>query len=366
MIKSDLVNIEYRQVDYFPYFKKRIARKDVIIVCDENTQIYARKYLLWLQSTAKRTYLFVFKKDFIPDEQAINSLLAASRDYQYLLAVGSGTINDLCKYVGECLDKPTGVIPTAPSMDGYLSKGSALIIENKKVTKTVKMPLDILIDLDILVTAPKEMIIAGYGDIIGKFTALADWNLSNLCNHEEINDESYQMMREALNKTLQNIKSNNSFSKASIENLIDALNVAGIAMAIAGNSRPASGSEHHISHYLEMNFLSKNQPCAAHGVKVALGCLVSLELYKKILEKTENVDIINLIESLPSYDEVLTFLKIIKAPLKFKDINVDKDLFIDMLYNAHKIRDRFTILSYYHQHHLMDQVVNDLVQKFIE
>ncbi|MDD4000704.1 MAG: sn-glycerol-1-phosphate dehydrogenase [Bacilli bacterium] len=362
MISSKYVNIEYKNDDLFPNFKKHIQDKKIIIICDENTEVYANYYYRFLDN-ALAVRKHVFLKNFIANEDAIASAKNAANNADYILAVGSGTINDLCKYIALLLSLPMGVIPTAPSMDGYLSTGSALIIDNMKVTKKVEMPKDIFIDLDILSTAPRDMIIAGYGDIIGKITALADWKLANIINNEKINLESYELMENALNKTIAVIKREEPFSNESIEALIDALNIAGIAMAIAGNSRPASGSEHHISHYLEIHFLKNQMPTILHGLKVALGCLLSLELYRNLLENVEKSDIIELINSLPDYDEVSKLLRKINAPLRFQDINVNHSLFLEMVYNAHTMRDRFTILSYYHQHNLFDEIIDDLQKK---
>ncbi|HHX80302.1 MAG TPA: sn-glycerol-1-phosphate dehydrogenase [Acholeplasmataceae bacterium] len=364
MISSKLVNIEYKNEELFPDFRNIIQGKHLIMICDENTEVYADQYASYFREAANKIEKFVFLRDFIPDEDAIKTTENVSKQADYILAVGSGTINDLCKYIAKILHLPMGVIPTAPSMDGYLSTGSALIIGNMKVTKEVAMPKNILIDLDVLFTSPRDMIIAGYGDIIGKITSLADWKLANICKGEQINTEAYRMMSAALNDTIINLRGDDPFSKESIECLIDALNTAGIAMAIAGNSRPASGSEHHLSHYLEIYFLKNNMPTVLHGIKVALGCLLSIELYKNLLKHVNNGDIIELINSLPDYGTIYELLNKINAPLKFQDINVNKDLFREVVFNAHTMRDRFTILSYYHKYNLLDQIMDDLLAKF--
>lgn len=105
-------------------------------------------------------------------------------------------------------------------------------------------------------------------------------------------------------------------------------------------------------------------PTVLHGIKVALGCLLSIELYKNLLKHVNNGDIIELINSLPDYGTIYELLNKINAPLKFQDINVNKDLFREMVFNAHTMRDRFTILSYYHKYNLLDQIMDDLLAKF--
>src|SRR5690554_2577944 len=114
-------------------------------------------------------------------------------------------------------------MPTAPSMDGYASSGAAIIKNGKKITVNSHAPDDIIIDLDIIKDAPKDMLAAGFGDIIGKYTSLMDWQLSNLINDEPINKKSFNMMNEALLACVNSFNSLVNNESKALEKLMDAL-----------------------------------------------------------------------------------------------------------------------------------------------
>jgi glycerol-1-phosphate dehydrogenase [NAD(P)+] len=235
-------------------------------------------------------------------------------------------------------------------MDGYASMGSALMNQGIKMTYEVNMPNDLIVDLSILKQAPSPMIASGFGDIIGKYTSLADWQLSNIINGEMIHQESYQMMEKALRDTINAYDSLLSKEDLGIELLTDALITAGTSMALCTNSRPASGSEHHISHYLEMEFIKEKKTVPLHGFKVALGSMVILDLYRlasfKQLDGLKRQKISELIKTLPTSDEIRQLLAKIGAPLRFNDIGVSRELLKSTLLKAYLVRNRFTILTW--------------------
>lgn len=361
-----MINIEYENYNNFYEY---IKNKNVLIICDENTRKYYRTISEKLESIAKKVSIIEFKeKHLLPDDLAIKKINENINGYDYILAIGSGTLNDLAKYIATINNIDSGVLATAPSMDGYASKGSALMLNNKKVTETVKMPHDILVNPNILITAPAILVSSGFGDIIGKYTCLTDWKLSNIVNDEPINRKAYDLMKKSLNKVVKNTSLIAKFDKNGITFLMKALLDAGIAMAICGNSRPASGSEHHQSHYLEMYFVENNLPIAHHGIMVALGCLVSLELYKHLLltnKDFENKDkIIKLAKELPDIDTIKQLLIKVNCPIRFSTLNISKETFKEMVYNAYTVRNRYTILTFYHDNNLFDEVIEKLITKY--
>ena len=101
-----------------------------------------------------------------------------------IVAGGSGVINDICKIVANVSNKYYVIVGTAPSMDGYASDGAAMILGGMKETVKAGLPRAIIADTEVLKDAPMEMIKAGYGDIIGKFSALCDWKLATAVNGE--------------------------------------------------------------------------------------------------------------------------------------------------------------------------------------
>ena len=119
--------------------------------------------------------------ELVPDQAAVGALLLhLPEDVDVVLAIGTGTINDLCKYISRLKGMPYVILATAPSMDGFVSSGAALIVDHVKVTYDAKGPAAFIADTEILAQAPMEMITAGLGDMLGKYTCLLDWKLSHL------------------------------------------------------------------------------------------------------------------------------------------------------------------------------------------
>ena len=155
------------------------AYERIILVADKNTyDVCGRKAAELLKE--KLQDRLVFEDDLlIPDETAVEKLNSVISDTTDLIfGVGSGVIQDLCKYVSFKRGLPYYVAATAPSMDGYASTGAAMIMRNMKVTYNAHVPQAIIADVDILKNAPMEMIQSGYGDIIGKLSCLNDWRLA--------------------------------------------------------------------------------------------------------------------------------------------------------------------------------------------
>ena len=217
----------------------------------------------------------------MPDEEAVGELLLNFEPgCDVIVGVGSGTITILVRFFSHRVGLPYYIAATAPSMDGYASTGAALIVNRLKTTYTCQMPRAIVADLDVLSTAPKEMIAAGFCDVVGKYTALADWRLSAIINDEYYCDRVVDIMRTSLEQTVA-LKDDIAEGKPdAVGKLMEALVLAGISMSYAGNSRPASGSEHHLSHFWEIRFLLESKPALLHGTKVGIGTVLITRLYQ--------------------------------------------------------------------------------------
>ena len=203
-----------------------------------------------------------------------------------IVGIGSGVIQDLSKYVSFFKKVPYAVVATAPSMDGYASSGAAMILEGMKETVSAGLPLAIFADTEVLKDAPMEMIKAGYGDIIGKFSALNDWRLSTLINGEFFCEYIYGVTYAMTEKTLKLGAGLLKRDEESVKALTEALIVVGIMMSFLGNSRPASGSEHHLSHYFEITGIVKNRPYFAHGIDVAYSTVITAQIRENLLNKS--------------------------------------------------------------------------------
>ncbi len=259
--------------------------KSIVIIADNNTYMLCGDRLVCDLGERVESTLVIHRNGvLVPDERAIaeaNAVITECTDL--IIGIGSGVIQDLCKYVSFEHTIDYFIVATAPSMDGYASVGAAMIIGNMKVTYNAHVPTAIICDTEILKDAPMEMIQSGYGDILGKFSCLNDWKLSHIVNGEYyceyVADITYEM--------LDNVKDLGekllSRDKEAIAILTEALIGVGIAMAYVGNSRPASGSEHHMAHYFEIVGLTKGEPYFSHGIDVVYSTVYTQKLRERLL-----------------------------------------------------------------------------------
>lgn len=259
-------------------------RQHILLVADENTLAAAGEGVtaaLW----DKQIHRVIFPGSalLVPNEAAIGAVQAALDGIELIIGIGSGVIQDLCKYVSHCNQVPYIIVATAPSMDGYASNGAAMITGGMKVTYPAGLPLAIIADTEVLANAPMEMIKAGYGDIIGKFSALSDWKLSHCVNGEYFCDYIYDLTYTQIRRTLSLAQGILKRNEESIKTLMEALVIIGILMSFAGSSRPASGSEHHLSHFFEITGILAQTDYFPHGIDVAYSTVITAEIRQELL-----------------------------------------------------------------------------------
>ena len=259
---------------------------NVLIVADENTFAAAGEQVIAaLEGKNITQVIFGGCKTLIPDEKAIVPVEKYLDGMDIIVGIGSGVIQDLCKYVSQYNHIPYIIVATAPSMDGYASNGAAMITGGMKVTYPAGLPKAIIADVEVLRNAPMEMLQAGYGDVIGKFSALHDWKLSHLINGEYFCDYIYDLTYAQVQTVIELADGILKRDKASIEALMNALVIIGILMSFAGSSRPASGSEHHLSHFFEITGILENKPYFSHGLDVAYSTVITAKLREQILNQ---------------------------------------------------------------------------------
>ncbi|MBQ8345454.1 MAG: iron-containing alcohol dehydrogenase, partial [Clostridia bacterium] len=226
----------------------------------------------------------------VPDEKSIAAIRAQmTEDTDLVLGIGSGVINDLCKYVAFYAGIRSGIIATAPSMDGYASSGAAMILDGMKVTDTTNAPTLILGDVDILKDAPMEMIRSGYADIIGKYSALCDWKLSALINGEYLCPFVYDLVKQKTDDIRRSAVALTRREPWAIGELMETLVLIGACLTLLSTTRPGSGSEHHLSHYFEITGLLQNKPYFLHGTDVGYSTVVTAALREEIGQVKEPV-----------------------------------------------------------------------------
>lgn len=260
--------------------------KSIVIAADNNTYRVCGKQVYEILKDKTQTVKVFERGDglLIPNEEAIAELSAAvTEKTDLIVGVGSGVINDLCKYVSFKKGLPYFIVATAPSMDGFASVGAAMITGNMKTTFNAHVPTAIIGDVDVLKEAPMDMIKSGFGDIIGKYSALNDWKLSALVNGEYMCEYVYGLTYETVLKTRELAAGIEKRDENTIKTLMEALVIVGVMMAYVSNSRPASGSEHHLSHYFEITGIVKNRGYLLHGTDVVYSTVETQKLREKII-----------------------------------------------------------------------------------
>ncbi len=229
------------------------------------------------------TLVFRRADRLVPDEEAVKELDGAvTVNTDLILGIGSGVINDLCKYVSWKRGMDYGIAATAPSMDGYASSGAAMIAGGMKVTYTAKPPRFIVADTDIVRQAPLDMLRAGYGDIIGKYSSLCDWKLARLMRGEFFCQNIYDLVMTVTDSVRGMAERIAERDPDAVEYLTKALILIGITLSLVGSTRPGSGSEHHLSHFFEIVSLLNGQPHFCHGIDVGYATVVTAGRREKI------------------------------------------------------------------------------------
>jgi glycerol-1-phosphate dehydrogenase [NAD(P)+] len=201
-----------------------------------------------------------------------------------VIAVGSGSLNDIAKYAAHSEGKPYAVFGTAPSMNGYTSVAAALTENGLKKSLPATAPLGVFLDLGVLARAPKRLIAAGVGDSLCRATAQTDWLLAHLLLGTKYRRAPF-MLLEADEKALyDNIDDIGAGRPEAVELLARTLVMSGFGMTICGGSYPASQGEHLIAHYIDM--LGAGLPQAYHGEHIAVTTMTMAALHETLLAQS--------------------------------------------------------------------------------
>ena len=260
--------------------------RKVLLVADTNTYKTCGDQIKG-QIGEKLESVLIYERDglLIPNEEAIEEMRARlTGETDLIVGIGSGVIQDLCKCVSFQEKLPYYIVATAPSMDGYASVGAAMIIGGMKVTYSAHVPEVIIGDIDVLKDAPMELIKSGYGDILGKYSCLNDWKLARVVRDEYFCQYVYDLTFDMLIKTKDLGPALLKRDPEAIQTLMEAIVGVGVAMALVGNSRPASGSEHHLSHFFEIVGIVNDEPYFMHGTDVVYSSVYTERLREQLLK----------------------------------------------------------------------------------
>lgn len=263
--------------------------KKCLVMADLNTYAAAGEQVM----DVLRTYAFTPKlclfetRDLVkPDEYAAGRVMfELDMDTTFLVVVGSGSLCDLTRYISSRTGLPFIVVATAASMDGYASSVAAVLQNGFKRTLEASYPQAILADADVLCQAPYLMTTAGFSDLIGKLNSRVDWKLSQIITGEHYCDFVVDLVNSAVSMCIENASGIKKKDPDIMAKLAEGLILSGIGMLIVGHSRPASGSEHHLSHYWEMKSFTENRPHYFHGTKVGVATGVMAKFYEKFFAR---------------------------------------------------------------------------------
>lgn len=306
-----------------------------------------------------------------------------------VLSVGTGSVNDPCRLAAARKNKKLCIFATAPSMDGFASYSSPIVANGFKSSYPAKSPEVIIADTRILANAPNELKSAGFGDMVAKYVGLIDWQVSHLLTGEIYCEKVASLTKDAadeLMKMADKVTANDEYTAGKI---FESLLKTGIGMSFMQNSRPASGSEHIISHLVECLELKKGILPNLHGDDVGVCTLEMLKYYGELAEygeieaSNENVEwdkvysfygfmadevkkvnhpdniidavspeklrsswheTVKIIKSMPSYEECKAAMEKAGCKITVDDIGKDRSFFNDCIKYSPYMRKRLTLL----------------------
>jgi glycerol-1-phosphate dehydrogenase [NAD(P)+] len=265
--------------------------KDIAIICDTNTYLVAGKLIEELLIGCNA--IILQSGNLHANNHGVSLAKdQLDRNTKLILAVGSGTIHDISRYLAHELNIPFVSVPTAASVDGFVSTVAAMTWDGFKTTLPAASPMLVVADSAVFSKAPYRLTASGISDLLGKYTAIIDWRISHLVTGEYICERVCDLETNAVNKVIHCIKDLRNYENKencmkAYEELMYALILSGMAMQMVGNSRPASGAEHHISHLLEMEVINEAID-AYHGEKVSVGLLLAIHTYEEYKQSIKN------------------------------------------------------------------------------
>jgi glycerol-1-phosphate dehydrogenase [NAD(P)+] len=290
-----LTNNPTRNIDVYTYFGSDaidtfaeyiVGRmcQHIVLVADENT-LSACGNEVEIALTEKglhiQTVVLLGNSDTVVAnaKSVLDVLISLRPDTSILVAIGSGTIADVVRFVSLKTKLPFICIPTAASVDAYTSNTTSIMVKGVKTSFQGVQPEAIFMHLETIKNAPQEMTSAGFGDMLAKYTATADWKLAHLLADESYDEQLAQFVLTALQQCVDNVYEIGACTENGMRVLMDSLNISGLCMVRSMKSRPASGSEHSLSHFWEMIHQKDDPHLALHGTRTGVATGVIADLF---------------------------------------------------------------------------------------
>ena len=301
-----------------------IAELDIpergLIVCDTNTlEIAGNQVIEYLEAGGHPMQKIEIAGANVDELERVESF---SDNIDFLVGLGGGRPIDLAKQAGFNKDIPFISIPTAASHDGFGSARASIRRDGRKTSMQAIPPIAVVADTEIISKAPRRLLGAGVGDIISNQTAVLDWKLAGQkADYSEYAAALSEMAAELVENDIAKVASG---KEEGVRLVVKALISSGVAMSIAGTSRPASGGEHKFSHWLDSNCENP----ALHGEQCGLGSIVTMYLHGGNWEKVRDT------------------LKAVNAPITSSELGIDDGIVLNAFLNSKEIRpQRVTILD---------------------
>ena len=295
-------------------FERNFGDSAAVVVADENTfEVAGTSVGRGLEASGREVvapFVFAGAPTLHAEYENIETLTESLRAHQAVpVAVGSGTINDIVKRAAHESERPYMSVATAASMDGYTSFGASITKDGFKQTMECSAPRAMVADLAVLTTAPGRMTSSGYGDMLAKITAGADWIVADALEVEPIKPTEWSLVQGPLREATGRPGDLHAGDPHAMEGLIEGLIMSGLAMQGASSSRPASGAEHQFSHLWEMDGLGENpehgEPPLSHGFKVGVGTVSIAALYEHVVARDfATLDTEAAVRAWPPWEEV--------------------------------------------------------------
>ncbi len=260
------------------------------------------------------------------DDASIEAVISTAGEADYLIGVGGGTPIDVAKLASERLDLPFLAVPTTASHDGIVSGRASIPDGETRHSIAAAPPLAVIADTAVIAGSPWDLTTAGCADIISNYTAVRDWRLAHRLRNVAYSEYASALSEMTAEMLVENAASIRPGHADSAWIVVKALVSSGVAMSIAGSSRPASGAEHLISHQLDRIAPDR----ALHGHQVGVASIVTAYL------QTGEAD---------DWRRIRDALESLDAPTTSAELDISADEFLEAMTTAHEIRDRYTILG---------------------
>ena len=246
------------------YLRENNLQKVVIYFGNGLIDMFGKKVFASLRD-AEVEVLEYCELDTVDIDDIIRIAFALPNSTQAVIGLGGGKVIDAAKYMGFLRKLPFISVPTSSSSDGFSSASASLIVNKRRTSVPARLAYGIIVDTDVIKSAPDKFLYSGIGDMVSKITALYDWQFEAAHGASQVNDFAMMIAKKAVNSFVRT-PFESIHDSLFLKELLDSLAMSGIANEIAGSSAPTSGSEHLISHALD-KMLEMPQ---LHGIQVGI------------------------------------------------------------------------------------------------